>query len=66
MESLEEGADVGLEGWGADLAEDELGVTDIGLGLTGGFEVELVFGRWEVMDVQLWSFGKRCWGQNSL
>lgn len=60
MESLEEGADVGLDGGagldkggGADLAEDELGAAETGLGLIDGLEVELVFGRWEVSDGQL-------------
>jgi hypothetical protein len=67
MENLEkDGAGVGLDegagldkATGADLVDDELGLID-------GFEVELVFGRCEVSDGQLWSFGKRCWGQNSL
>lgn len=74
MENLEEdGADVGLDeaagldnAVDADLAEDELGVAETGLGLIDGFEVEPVFGRCAVSDGQLWSFGKRCWGQNSL
>ena len=65
----EEGADdvslrkggAGLdEDAGDDLAEDELRVAEIGLGLRRGFGVELVFGRWEVMDGQVWSLGKRC------
>jgi hypothetical protein len=43
-----------------DLVVDELGVAEIGLGLMDGFEVAPVFGRWEVSDEQLWSFGKRC------
>lgn len=74
MESLEEdGADVGLDegagldkAIGADLADDELGMAETGLGLIDGFEVEPAFGRCELSDGQLWSFGKRCLGQNSL
>jgi len=61
MENLEtDGADVGLdegaglvEAVGADLAEDELGVAEIGLGLVDGFDVVPVFGRCEVSDGQL-------------
>jgi hypothetical protein len=61
MENLEtDGADVGLdegaglvEAIGADLAEDELGVAEIGLGLIDGFDVVPVFGRCEVSDGQL-------------
>lgn len=48
MEDLKDkGVDVTLEreGVGADLAEDELGVAETRLGLTEGFEVELVCGR---------------------
>jgi len=57
-----EGIDVALDKkeTGVDLVVDELGVAEIGLGLMNGFEVALVFGRWEVSDEQLWSFGKRC------
>lgn len=60
MENLEDGADVGLdegagldEATGADLADDELGVAETGLGLTDGFGLELVFGRCEVSEGQL-------------
>lgn len=61
MENLEEdGADVGLDegagldkATGADLADDELGVAEAGLGLTDGFGVELVFGRCDVSEEQL-------------
>lgn len=61
MENLEkDGVDVGLEegagldtAMGADLAEDELGVAETGLGLIDGLEVELVFGRCDVSDGQL-------------
>lgn len=61
MENLErDGADLGLDegaslvkAVGTDLAEDELGVAETGLGLIDGFEVELVFGLCEVSDGQL-------------
>lgn len=60
MENLEDGADVGLDegtgldkATGVDLADDELGVTETGLGLTDGFGAGLVFGRCEVIDEQL-------------
>lgn len=55
-----DGVDVGLDegpglnkAIGIDLADDEPGVAETGLGLTDGFEVELVFGRCEVSDGQL-------------
>jgi hypothetical protein len=61
IENLEEdGADVGLDegagldkATGTDLADDELGVAETGLGLTDGFGLELVFGRCEVSEGQL-------------
>lgn len=61
IENLEkDGADIGLEegagldtAIGVDLAEDELGVAETGLGLIDGLEVELVLGRCEVSDGQL-------------
>jgi len=60
-ETENEGIDATLdEEAGADLVVEELGVAEIGLGLMDGFEVAPVFGRWEVSDEQLWSFGKRC------
>ena len=51
----EEGAGLD-ERKGMDLVEDELGAAETGLGLIDGFG----FGRWEVRERQLWSFGKRC------
>jgi len=44
------------DGAGADLVEDELGVTETGLGrMDDGFDVERIFGRWVGSDGQLWS-----------
>jgi hypothetical protein len=48
-----DGVDADDDGAGADLAEDELGVAETGLGLRDRVQVELVFGRWEVSDEQL-------------